>query len=143
MLEAALLRHDRIPRDPLDRRLHGVAFEISDAHGVLVDDCDFTVAEEEDVARVLENRRNVRGNKKLAVTKTDDDRRTLSHGDDGIRLVRVDDRECEDAAKFADSRSYCLLERGVLPEVFLDEMGHDLRVGFSDEAVIGFAESLF
>src|ERR1051325_10526546 len=52
MLEAALFRHDRIPRDPLNRRLHRIAFEVCHAHGVAIDDRDLAVAEKEDVARV-------------------------------------------------------------------------------------------
>ena len=98
MLEAAFLRHDRIPGDPLDRRLHGVAFEVGDAHGVFVDDRDLAVAEKEDVARVLKNWRNVGRDEELAIAETDHDRRTLAHGDDRVRFVGVDDRKREDAA---------------------------------------------
>src|SRR5215510_8306306 len=96
MLEAALLRHDRIPRDPLDRWLHRVAFEVDNANGVLVDDRDLAVAEKENVARVLENRWYVRGDKELAIAEADNHRRTLAHGDDRVRLVCIDNRECED-----------------------------------------------
>ncbi len=98
MLEAALLRHDRIPRDPLNRRLHRVAFEVDNANGVLVDDRDFAVSEKENVACVLKNRRNVRSYEELAIAETDNHRRALAHGDDRVRLVGVDDRECKDAA---------------------------------------------
>src|SRR4029078_5120359 len=38
MLGDAVFRDDRIPRDPLDRRLYRVAFEVDDAHGVLIND---------------------------------------------------------------------------------------------------------
>src|SRR6185503_20047870 len=98
MLEAALLRHDRIPGDPLNRRLHRVAFEIDYANGVLVDDRDLAVAEKENVACVLKNRWNVRSDEELAIAKTDNHRRALAHGDDRVGLIGVDDRECEDAA---------------------------------------------
>jgi hypothetical protein len=54
MLEAALFRHDRIPGDSLDRRLDGVAFKVGNTNRIFVDDRDLAVAEEEDVARVLE-----------------------------------------------------------------------------------------
>src|SRR6185369_5563507 len=59
MLEAALFRHDRIPRDPLNRRLHRIAFEVCHAHRVTIDDRDLAVAEKKDVTRVLQNRWNV------------------------------------------------------------------------------------
>ena len=67
----------------------------------------------------------------------------LAHGDDRVGLVGVDDREREDAAELSHSRSHCLFERGVVFEIFLDQVGHDLGVSFSDEAVIGFAQPLF
>ena len=59
MLEATLFGHDRIPGNPLNRRLYRVAFEIDHANGVLVNDCQFAVTEKEDVARVLKNWRNI------------------------------------------------------------------------------------
>src|ERR1044071_3672071 len=71
MLEAALLRHDRIPRDALNRRLHGVSFEVCHAHGISIDECDLAVAEKEDVARVLQNRWNVRRDEEFAIAESD------------------------------------------------------------------------
>src|SRR5215211_3914658 len=99
MLEAALLRHDRIPRDSLDRGLHGVAFKIGDANSVFVDDRDLAVAEEENVSCVLKNWWNIRGNEKFAVAQTDHNRRSLANGDNRIGLVGIDDRQGEDAAQ--------------------------------------------
>ena len=93
MLEAALFRHDRIPCDSLDRRLNRVAFEIGDAHRVFVDDGDLAVAEEKDVACVLQNRRNIRSDEELAIAETDYDRRSLADGDDCVGFVGVDDRK--------------------------------------------------
>src|ERR1044072_4394157 len=97
MLEAALFRHDRIPCDSLNRRLHRVAFEIGDANGVFVNDGNLAVAEEKDVSCVLENRWNIRSDEKLAVAKTDNDGRSLPHSDNRIRFVCVDDRKRKDA----------------------------------------------
>src|SRR5215510_5929704 len=59
MLEAALFSHDRIPRDPLNRWLHRVAFKVDYTNGVLVNDRDLAIAEEKDVASVLQDRWNV------------------------------------------------------------------------------------
>ena len=115
----------------------------SDAHCVSVDDRDLAVAEKEDVARVLQNRWNVRSDEKLAIAETDHDRRPLAHGDDRVRFVGVDDREGEDAAQLSDGGAHSLFERDVLFEVFLDQVGHDLGVGFGDEVVIALAQSLF
>ena len=64
MLEAALFRHDRIPCNSLDRRLHRIAFEIDNTNSVFVNDGDLAVTQKEDVTRVLQNWRNVGSDKK-------------------------------------------------------------------------------
>jgi hypothetical protein len=56
------------------------------------------ISEKENVACVLKNRWNVGSDKKLAIAETDNYGRALAHGDDRVGLVRVDDRECKDAA---------------------------------------------
>src|SRR6266404_7834973 len=90
MFEAALFRHDRIPGNTLDHRLHRVGFEVCYTHRILVDNGHLAVTEKKDVARVLQNRRDVGGNKKLAVSKANNDWWPLSDGDDHVRLVGVD-----------------------------------------------------
>src|SRR6266699_3281203 len=90
MLEAALLSHYRIPGNSLNRRLDRIALEISYAHRVFREHGDFTVAEKKDVARMLQDGRNIRGDKKLAISEADDDGWSLTHGNNGVRLVGVD-----------------------------------------------------
>jgi hypothetical protein len=100
VLEAALFRHDRIPRDALDRRLDRVAFKVGNTHRVFRDDRDLAVAEEKDVACVMQNRRNVGGDEKFAIAETDYDRRSLAHCDDRVRFVGLNDRKRKDPAQF-------------------------------------------
>ena len=85
MLEAAFFRHDGIPGNPLDRRLDRISFEVSNTNGVPREDGHLAVAEEEDVAGVLQNRRNIGSNKKFAIAQTNYNRRTLAHRDDRAR----------------------------------------------------------
>src|SRR5690348_15187012 len=59
VLEAALFRHDRVPGNVLHLALDGTAFEVSELHALRGDDSEIAIAEEEQVARVIENRRNV------------------------------------------------------------------------------------
>ena len=64
-------------------------------------DGNFAVAEEEHVARVLQDRRDIRSNKELAVAEADYYRRSLAHSNDRVRLVAINDRQGKDAAQFA------------------------------------------
>ncbi len=100
MLEPALLGHDRVPGDPLLLRLDDVAVEIGDAHRIFRQNRDLAFAEEKHVARMLQDRRNVGRDKKLAVAQTDHDRRPFANRDDRVRLVDGDDRQREDALQF-------------------------------------------
>ena len=65
MLEAALLRHDRVPGDALLFRFDDVAVKIRDAHRIFRQNGDLAVAEKKNVARVLQNRRNVAMRRKI------------------------------------------------------------------------------
>src|SRR5207247_9672405 len=98
MLEAALFGHDGVPRDPLNRRLNRIPVEIRDAHGVFCEDRDLAIAQEKDVARVLQNRRNIRSDKKLAVSETNHHWRTFKNCNNCVWLVSVNDYMREDVA---------------------------------------------
>ena len=134
MLEAALLRHDRVPRDPLLLRLDDVAVKIRDADRIFRQDRDLAVAEKENVARVLQDRRDVGRDKKFAVAQTDDDRRTFANGDDRIGLVDRNYRKCKNSLeflhRFADGQ---LRATDFRVYVMSDQMSDDLSVGLGLE----------
>ena len=93
MLEAALLSHDRIPGNALNRGFNRVAGTVGDAHGVLGENGHLAIAEKKDIARVLKNRRNIRSYKEFVVAEADHNRRTLPHRDDRVGFIGVDDRK--------------------------------------------------
>ncbi len=101
MLEAALLRHDRVPGDPLLLGFDDIAVKIGDADRVFGQDRDLVVAEKENVARVCEDRRNVGRDKKFAVAQADHDRRAFANGDDRVGFVHRNDRQRKNAAQLA------------------------------------------
>src|SRR5262245_696290 len=74
MLEPALFGLDRVPVYALDLRLDLRAPPVGDAHAAARQRDDFVVAQEENVARIRQQRRNVRGHEIFAVAKADDDR---------------------------------------------------------------------
>ena len=67
MLEAALFRHDRVPGDVLYLASDGMAVEVGQLHAAGSDHCQVAVAEEEQIARVIQDRRDVAGDEVLIV----------------------------------------------------------------------------
>ena len=131
MLEPAFLRHDRVPRYALLLGLDHVAVKISDADRIFCQHRDLAVAEEENVSRVLQDRRDVGRDEELAVAKTDHHRRAFANGDDGVRFVDRDDRQCENALQFF----YCFPDRELEGNTFLlfvmtDQVSDNFGIGF-------------
>ena len=72
VLEAALFRHDRVPGDVLHLARHRVAVEVGELHAVGREDGHVAIGQEEDVARVVEDRGDVGGDEVFVVTEADD-----------------------------------------------------------------------
>ena len=98
------------------------------------DDRHLLVAEEDDVAGVAEDRRDVGGDEELAVAEADDDRRAVADGDDLLGIVGRDQHEREQAAHQQQRAPHGVLEPVVL-HLALDEVRDDLGVGLGDELV--------
>src|SRR3984885_3824176 len=81
MLETALLGHDRVPGNVLRRAADGAAFEIEQFDSLRRENGHFAVAEEEDAARVGENRRTVARDEEFLVSQADHNRRPQASGD--------------------------------------------------------------
>ncbi len=146
VFEAPLLRHDRIPRDPLDFRSNGVALEIRDLGARSRQHRDFVVAEIEDVASVVEDRGDVGGDEVLVLTEADDDRRPLPHRDDLLWFVRREDREREEACHLRGGAPHGIFERHPVltgADVLLDQVRDDLGVGLRHERVPFLGETAF
>ena len=86
VLEAALLRGDRVPRDDARRARHGLAVEGGDDDAPGRQLRNLAVLQEEHAARVLEERRDVGRHEVLAVAEADDDWRRALRGDHPVRL---------------------------------------------------------
>ena len=90
--------------------------------------------EEDDVARVAQDRRNIRRDEELALAEPDDDRRAVADGDDLVGVVGRDDDEREQAAELEQGAADGRLE-AVVPHLALDQVRDHLRVGLGDEAM--------
>ena len=134
VLVAGLLRHDRIPQHALGRLGDRPSAKIGEHGAGPGDDRHLLVVQEDDVARVAEDRRDVRGDEELAVAEADDDRRTVSDGDDLARIVRRDEHEREEPAQELQRPPDAVLQP-VVPHLALDEVRDDLGVRLGDERV--------
>ena len=83
---------------------------------------------------MAENRRNIRGNEELSLAEADDDRRSVAHRDNLVRIVSRDQHQGEQPAHVQERTSHRVLEAVVLHLAF-DQVGDDLGIGFGDERV--------
>ena len=134
MLVAAFFGHDRVPGDVLDARLDRFAFEVGDADTLGRQHGDVAIGEEEHVARVEEDGRNVAGDEVFVIPETHDDRRAGTRGDDFLRIPGGENRQRIDAGKPLDGFAHGVFQRTAI-HIFFDEMGDDFGVGFGDELV--------
>ena len=134
VLVAGLLRGDGIPCDARGRLGDDRAGEIREHGAGLRDHGHFLIAEEHDVARVLQDGRDVGGDEVFALAETHDHRRTVPHGDELLRVIGRQQHQCEEAAQARHGAAHGAVEAVVLP-LALDEMRHDFRVGLGHEGV--------
>src|ERR1051325_6151837 len=125
MLESALFRQDRIPGYVLYLALNRLPFEIGEMNSVAGNDCKIAIAQEKQVARVIENRRNVRGHEIFIFPEADDGGRAIARGNDLVWIVDGDDGKRKHAGKLRDGFADCIFQRRAmtvrrLQEVVLD-----------------------
>ena len=92
---------------------------------------------------MLQDRRNVGSDKELAIAETDDHWRALTHRDDCVRLVGVEDGKGEDAAQFVDGVAHSPFKTVSTSQIFFDQMRDDFCVGLGDKLMVGLAQPLF
>src|SRR4029450_11104038 len=124
MLVPALLGLDRIPGDALDAGREVVALPVGDLHPSTREPRHFAVAEEEEVARVREDRRDVRGDEVLALAQPDDDRGPAPPRENLVRLGGRERREGVNAAQLPERAPEGGLKPGprVLRQVSLNQV---------------------
>ncbi len=89
-----------------------------------------------------EDRRNVRRDEELVLAEADDDRRAVANGDDLLGIFDRHEDDREHAAHVDERPSHGVLE-AVVAHLALNEMRHDLGVGFRLEVVSLRLEFLF
>src|SRR5215469_17955286 len=87
MLEAALLRHDRVPVHVLGCALHGIAVEIRYSRTLARDGRKIAVGEEEKIPRVIQQRRNIGSHEVFVLAQSYNDWRTIARRKDFVWFV--------------------------------------------------------
>ena len=107
---------------------------------------EVAVGEEEQVARVIENRRHVAGDKVFVLAQSDDRRRPIARGHNLVGLVGRDDRNGEHAGQQLHGLADGFFQRDLVSvaalQVLLDQVGDDLGVGLGGEPVAFLDELL-
>ena len=93
MLVAALFRGGDLPVDVMVLLFDGQLHRVIDLHAVAAQNGDLAVFHVHNVARVLDERRHVGGNKVLALAEADEQRCVLARGIDVVGIVRAEDAE--------------------------------------------------
>jgi len=134
VLVAALFRSDGIPEHALRGLRHFPSGIVGELHAGTGDDRHFLVGEEDDVAGVAQNRRNIGGDEEFVHPQPDDNRRTVANGDNLFRIVGRDEHDGEHAAHRQQRTPHGVLETVVL-HFALDEVRDDLGVRLGREHV--------
>ncbi len=143
VLEAALFRHDRVPGDVLHLADDGLSVEVGELHAFRRNHGQVAIAEEEQIAGVIENRGHVGSDEVLVFAQSDDGRRAVAGGHDLVRFIDRDHRQREHAGQLTDGFANALFQRrtmtvGGLQKIFLDQVGDDFGVGLGGELVAFF-----
>ena len=114
---------DRAPGSP-----NGSAVQRAHRDAVGCQHRELAVAEDENVPRLPQERRDVRGDERLLAAEPRDERRAAaSEHDQGVRSIRRDTRDCKGALEVSGRAQDCRDEPVAL--VALDEVRDDFRVG--------------
>ena len=138
---AVLLGRRGVPGDRRHGLLDGAAVEPDDPYALARQHGHLAVVEHEDVPRVPEDRRDVRGEEDSVRSHRDDQRRAaVLHAQEHPRRVGADDAERIGAVKRGRRTARRCFEP--LARVLLDQVGHDLRVRLGAEPVAVALEQL-
>jgi len=110
-------------------RLTGRPYMIHHADALLREYSYVAIGQEEYLAGVLEERRDVAGHKILAIAQANHGGRSHARGHDFVRVFRGHEYQRIDAAQFFQRPADCFLQRRILGILF-DEVRDDFGVGF-------------
>src|SRR5713226_4706602 len=140
MLVATLLRHDGVPGDMLRRALDRTSIMIHDPYALRGEHGDVTIGKEENLAGMLEEGRNVAGDKVLSFAETDDGWGALARGHNFLRVFRREENQSVDAAQLIQRPTHSFLEGDATLRILFNEVRHDFRIRLCREFMARFLQ---
>src|ERR1043166_5957270 len=132
---AFLLGHHGVPHDLLRRAVDRLVLLVEELDGLLIGDGVLAVLQIDDVARVGEERRNIRRDDVLVLAEADDQRRAVLRGDDRPRLAAVAHHQRLVSFELLERLLHRVGELRPILQVLFDEVRDDLGVGLGLELV--------
>src|SRR5882724_1594625 len=106
VLVAAFFRHDGIPGDVMRLALDGFAVVVHDADAVFGEHGDIEIGQKKHVARVLEQRRDIAGDKIFAVAKTNNGGWSEARRHNLVRIAGGEKNQRVDSAQLLERFAY-------------------------------------
>ncbi len=132
----ALFGHDRIPQDPHGLTLDRLAVERGQLDALRGHHRDLAVLEDDDVARVGQDRGDVGCEEHLAAPEADDDAaRAVLAGDEPVGRGARDDADGVGAPALGERLLHRVIEPPELLQVMLDQVGQDFGIGLRAKRV--------
>ena len=101
---------------------------------------DVAIREEKNLAGMLEQGRNVAGDKVLSFAKPDDGWGTLARGHYFLRVFCREENQSVDTAQLIQRPAHSFLERDATLRILFNEVRHDFRVRLCRELMARFQE---
>ena len=126
---AALLRGHRVPGDPPDGAGDRAPLRVQDAEPVGPDLGDLAVFHKGHVTRVLQQRRDVRGDEGLPVARAHDDGRGVLGDDEPLRVAPAEEHQGVGAVDLPDGLAHRVEQIHPPRGLLLGQVGDELGVG--------------
>ncbi len=133
MLKISLFGEVGVPGNVLRGADNRLAIELFHLDAAIGEDRHFHVVHENDVSRILQNRRYIRSKKVFAFAYAHNERWSVPHANDLVRFFRTENRAGINAMDLFKGFSDRDLQ---IPLVkFFNQMRYHFRIGFRDEAM--------
>src|SRR5882672_696999 len=143
VLVPALFRHDGIPGHVVGGTLDRAAVVVHHAHALRGKNGDVAVREEKNLARMLEQGRDVTGNEILFLAETDYRGRAEACSHNFLWILGGEENQRVNAAQFLERAAHGFLQGHAALRILFHQVRHDFRVGFRDELVAFFLQFFF
>ena len=140
---AVLARRHRVPSDLFDRSVNRFAFAVQQAIGAQHHLADLAVFQKRHFTRVIQQRGNIRSDKRFAFAPADHDRRRIFRHDQSRGVAPVEKKQGVRTVDFAQRAAHGVEKIHAALDFFGDQMGDDLAIRLRAEVGAALGQLLF